>query len=95
MSGDYTVAFVDLVITDSTPCVMQLQLARLAGDGGPNSIWHLTFGPCLGRNHIVEFRSALGDVPGWQALPGAPHNSGSVTVTNTTTQRFFRVRASP
>ena len=95
VGGDYTAAFVDLVITDSTPCVMQLQLTRLAGDGGPNGTLHLTFAPCLGRNHIVEFRSALGDVPAWQALPGAPHNSGSVMVTNTTAQRFFRVSASP
>jgi hypothetical protein len=93
LGGDYTSAFVDLTVTNSSPCSIQLQVTRLANGGGPNGTMQLTFGPCPGRNHTVEFRAALDDVPGWQSLPGAPHNSGSVTVTNTTSQRFFRVRA--
>src|SRR5256885_12203106 len=35
----------------------------------------LTFTPCSGRTHIVEFRAALGDVAGWQTVPGAQGRS--------------------
>ena len=94
VGGDYTLAFIDLTVINSATCAIQLQVTRLAGGGGPNGTLQLTFPPCPGRTHTVESRAALGDVPGWQALPGAPHNSGSVIVTNSTTQRFFRVRAS-
>lgn len=94
VGGDYTLAFADLTVTTSASCNPQLRVVRLAGGGGSGGTLQLTFTPCAGRNHTVEFRNALGDVAGWQALPGAPHNSGSVTVTNLTAQRFFRVRAS-
>jgi hypothetical protein len=93
LGGNYTAALIDLSVTNSTPCEIQLHVAPLANGGGPNGTLRLTFGLCPGRNHTVEFRSALDDLPGWQSLPGAPHNSGIVTVTNTVTQRFFRVRA--
>lgn len=92
--GDYSSAFVDLTVTGSSTCSLQLLAAPLAGGGGPGRTYQLTFTPCSGRTHTVEYRAALGDVPGWIALPGAPHNSGSVTVTNSTIYRFFRVRAS-
>jgi len=94
VGGDYAAAFIDLTVSNSAPCLLQLQATRLACGGGPNGTLQLTFTPCPGRVHTVEFRNALGDVTGWQALPGAPHNSGSITVTNTTAQGFFRVRAS-
>lgn len=94
VGGDYTTAIVDLTVINSGPCMPQLQVTRLAGGGGPNGTLQVTFVPCSGRNHTVEFRTALNDVAGWQALPGAPHNSGSVTVTNASAQRFYRVRAS-
>jgi len=53
---------------------------------------NLTFIPCAGRTHTVEARTGLADATGWQPLPGAPHNSGSVTVANQGAQRFFRLR---
>jgi hypothetical protein len=93
VGGDYASAFVDLTVSDFVPCLLQLQATRLAGGGGSNVTLQLNFSPCPGRNHTVEFRALLNDVTGWQPLTGAPHNSGSVTVTNTATQRFFRVRA--
>jgi hypothetical protein len=94
VGGDYSAAFVDLTVVGSVLCAPQL-LAVPIGGGGPGQGFQLTFAPCSGRTHTVEFRNALGDVAGWQALPGAPHNSGTVSVTNSTTQRFFRVRVAP
>ena len=94
VGGDYSAAFVDLTVTNSVPCPLSLVVTPLAGGGRPGGTFQLSFSPCPGRTHTVEARAALGDIPGWQALPGAPHNSGVVIVTNTTTTRFFRVRAS-
>lgn len=85
--GDYSAATATLQVTGGTGCNPRLSAAR--GAGGSLT---LTFTPCAGRTHFVEARGALGDAAGWQALPGAPHNSGSVTVNNTGTQRFFRIR---
>ena len=93
--GDYSAAFVDLTVIGSTQSPFSLQATPLAGNGGPGGSLKLTFTPSPGWTYTVESRTALGDKTGWQALPGAPHNSGSVTVTNNTgTTRFFRVRAS-
>jgi hypothetical protein len=92
--GDYAAAFVDLIVTGASGCSPQLLAVPLAGGGGPGGTFQLTFTPCPGRTHTVEYRAALGDVPGWLPLPGAPHNSGTVTITNATNYRFFRVRAS-
>jgi len=87
--GDYAAANVDLTVAQG--CSVRLQM-QLLGGTGPTTRWQLQFAPCPGKTHTVEARAALGTGT-WQALPGAPHNSGSVTVTNTTPQRFFRVRA--
>lgn len=88
--GDYTAAFADLVVTGTAGCVPELQMAPLAG--GPAGTWQLSFTPCVGRTHTVESRVGLEAGGTWTALPGAPHNSGSLTVTNNATSRFFRVR---
>lgn len=92
VGGDYAVAFADLTVGSTAPCVPQLQVTRVTGGGGPNGTLQLSFTPCPGMNHTVEVRGALGDATGWLPLPGAPHNTGSVTVTNSVTQRFYRVR---
>jgi hypothetical protein len=88
--GDYSAAQVTLQVTGGSGCNPSLALTRGAG-----ADLTITFIPCPGRTHTVEFRNALADATGWQALPGAPHNSGSVTVVNQTTQRFFRLRVTP
>lgn len=89
--GDYSVAVADLQVVASS-CALSLQVIPLAGPA-PNSRLQLTFSPCSGFQHTIESRAALGDSTGWQPLGGGPHNSGSVTVTNLGTQRFFRVHA--
>jgi len=86
--GDYAIANVDLTVTPG--CNIQLQIQRI-GAGGPGGRLQLQFTPCAGRNHTVEARFPI-ESGTWQALPGAPHNSGSVTVTNTLARRVFRVR---
>jgi len=92
--GDYSAAFADLTVT-GTACTPTLHLTRVNANGGPGGTLQLTFSPCPGFNNTVEARAALGDINGWSALPGAPHNSGSVTVTNGTTQRYFRIHVTP
>ena len=94
--GDYSAGFVDLTVTNSgTPCVLQLVETRSANNGQPpGGTLQLSFTPCPGRNHAVEFIYMPTNGAVWQALPGAPHNSGVVTVTNNTgAERVFRVRA--
>jgi hypothetical protein len=86
--GDYTAAFADLQIIQGGACAPNLQITPLNGGAGAL----LTFTPCPGRTHTVEYQDILG-VAGWQPLPGAPHNSGSVTVANVGARRFFRVKA--
>ena len=87
--GDYSAAFGDLTVLGE--CHPQLSLTPLNGVGA-TARWSLTFTPCAGYNHTVESVDQLGGTAGWQALPGAPHNSGSLTVSNAVSQRFYRVR---
>ena len=89
--GDYSAAAVNLQVVAG--CDLKLQIAPVNG-GGPGQLLSLTFSPCTGYNHTVETRdSASGGI--WQALPGGPHNSGNLYVTNSAAARFFRVTASP
>jgi hypothetical protein len=61
----------------------------VAQTSGTNRV-SLGFVPC-GCNHYVEYVNALDGSP-WQTLPGAPHNSGAVSDTNSVPVRFYRVR---
>jgi len=88
--GDYSAAIADLRVV-SEVCVTRLQIERLVGIGPARFL--LTFTPCPGLYNTVEYRAGLNDAVGWRALPGAPHNSGSVVVTNAGPQQFFRVNA--
>jgi hypothetical protein len=84
--GDYTLANADLTVSQG--CNLQVQIQRL---GGSPVRYQVQFTPCPGRNHTVESRGSVGSGV-WLPLPGAPHNSGSVTVTNTSPSLFLRVR---
>lgn len=52
----------------------------------------LRFAAIPGRNMIVEFRDDLRKEGKWQALPGAPHNSGTATDASAGLPRFYRLR---
>ncbi len=88
--GDYSAADTDLRVV-SEACSIRLQMTPITGNGSPGQRLLLSFTPCPGFNHTVEYRDALNDLAGWRALPGAPHNSGNVIITNSSSQRFFRV----
>jgi hypothetical protein len=89
--GDYSLAHADLVVI--SPCHVRLGIERNSSPGLEGTSL-LQFTPCTGANHTVEFRPLVDKGP-WQPLPGAPHNSGSITVTNTLAQKIFRVRIDP
>jgi hypothetical protein len=89
--GDYSAAAINLEVI--APCELFLQITRVSG-GGPGQPLLLTFPTCAGYDHTVQTRNSAGS-GGWVALPGGPHNSGSLFVTNTSSARFFRVMASP
>lgn len=94
LGGIYDAARVELeVVAKSVPptnCVVNLTAASAVRPDG-RVLVTLAFGPCPGKRHTVEFRDLAG-AGAWQALPGAPHNSGLVTQTNSATQRYYRVR---
>ncbi|MSU62432.1 MAG: hypothetical protein EXS31_08555 [Pedosphaera sp.] len=60
--------------------------------GEPQSV-NLSFLPGSGWDYFVEYRDALTEMPTWQALPGAPHNSGVSSDPLTNVTRFYRLRA--
>jgi hypothetical protein len=92
IGGVYDAATAVLQVT-APLCTPALSAAYSRLSPGTNRI-SLTFVPCPGHTNVVEYRDSL--VAGaWQALPGAPHNSGSVTDTNSVTARFYHVRISP
>ena len=84
--GDYSLAHADLVVSCGA--------VRLGIQPAGGTSLLLRFTPCDQMDHTIEFRNAL-ESGQWQPLPGAPHNSGSVTVTNVLPRQFFRVRMDP
>jgi hypothetical protein len=91
LGGDYSAASIQLEVTGGgTVCEARItKIAHSAQVGGGNQAV-ITFSLCPGKNLSVEFSDDLGGA--WQALPGAPHNSGSVTDSSTSSHRFFRLR---
>ena len=88
VGGSYAAAFADLQVTAGSICAPVLQISRLAG--GTQA--RVTFTPCAGRTHTLESISAFDGVATWQAVAGAPHNSGNVVVNIAGAQRFYRLR---
>jgi hypothetical protein len=86
--GFYSRATATLEVIPATECKLKLIIRRL----DPQKL-ELSFTPCAGSTHIVEFRTDLGSKGSWQSLPNAPHNSGLVVLPNPSSPQFFRVRA--
>ena len=90
LGADYTAATADLdVIT--TAIDVQVLINRSPLPSGPGSLLTLTFPVLAGHSYTVEAAATVVST-NWQALPNPPHNTGSVTDTNTLRQRFYRVR---
>ncbi len=72
-----------------------LTIARsLPADGQPPQVM-LGFEVVKGNDYFVEFREGFDLASLWQALPGAPHNSGAVVDSAVRPQRFYRLRSVP
>ena len=84
--GDYSLAHADLVVSCGN--------VRLGIQHAGGTSLLLRFTPCDEMDHTIEFRNSL-ESGQWQPLPGAPHNSGSITVTNVLSRQFFRLRIDP
>jgi RHS repeat-associated protein len=87
----------DTATTVAAPCVSDVRLTidHSALPEGQGERITLSYPVLLGRTYTVESRNTLGtpgEGGGWQPLPGAPHNNGSVIETNVLSQRFYRVR---
>ena len=52
----------------------------------------LSYPITAGYTYTVEYRTNL-VTDSWQAVAGGPHNSGTLTVTNSTPRTFYRVNA--
>lgn len=92
--ANYALAFADLEVQPGSlpPCNLNLSITPLLLNGQPGGTLRLNFSPCPGYNHIVEESADLSP-GGWTALPGAPHNTGVLTVINNRPNRSYRVRA--
>lgn len=92
IGGDYRAASQPLEVLGSSGA--SNVLVSIVSADLPNSVLKtlaITFPLVSGRNHTVEYRPDLGSDPKWQALPGAPHNSGLAVDTNNAPQRFYRL----
>jgi hypothetical protein len=87
--GAYDAFVARISFTPCGGCAVTLTVAGLVRTNGTQRV-SLAFVPC-GCDHYVEYVNALDGSP-WQTLPGAPHNTGAVTDTNTASLRFYRVR---
>lgn len=92
--GDYSAGLIDLEVVEpaASSCQPTLHIQLIASGGAPEQAV-LSFDLCPGADHIVEASDAIGGA--WQAVSGAPHNSGFVTNDLSGVARFFRVRVSP
>jgi hypothetical protein len=90
--GNYDAATVAVEISNgAVVCTSSMVIARSAAGLGPSGVT-LTFAPCVGKNHVVEFTDALRT--SWEPLTGAPHNSGAVNDGLSALTRFYRLRIS-
>lgn len=90
LGGIYDAASLELQVVETAACTPRLGILREPAAGGQHKVT-LSFTPCPGRTHIVEFRDSL-TTGSWLPLPGAPHNSGVATETTGARVRFYRVR---
>lgn len=90
LGGDYRQAAIPLQVGPATDCTPHLTVTQITSNGVLTQVT-LAFTPCPGRNHIVEFNHNL-TPRAWQALDGAPHNSGSISDILSERRRFYRIR---
>ena len=90
IGGVYDAATAVLQVLPAENCVPELFATHLVPSPGLNRVT-LTFTPCPGRTHVVEFSNQISPAV-WAPLPNSPHNSGTLTDTNNVRVRFYRLR---
>jgi hypothetical protein len=92
LGGNYSAASATLNVGGSG-AAPRVSIAVSPVPNGPGHHASLTFSAAPGVDHFVEYRDHL-ETGAWQVLPGAPHNSGTVTDESSAPQRFYRIRIS-
>jgi hypothetical protein len=64
---------------------------RLSVGRAADGRFAVDFVPQPGLNYTVQYRSDLSTNAFWQPLPGGPHNSGYLLLSNDLPQRFYRL----
>ncbi len=94
IGANYTAALAELEVVSEasgTGPRLQIQFGKLAD--GRNRV-NLSFTPPSSQNYFVQTRDSI-ESGLWQTLPGGPHNSGTVTDTNSAPRRFYRIQVAP
>jgi hypothetical protein len=93
--GNYALAEASLNVLAAAnfPSIRVSMTVTNAG-GGAKGVT-LSFPTAPGFNYTAQFRDQLTGGTGWQAVPGAPHNSGTAFQLNTIGTRFYRVSIAP
>jgi hypothetical protein len=91
--GDYAGAEAAIEVSGESPssCGPVAISIRQNTDAAGKLQFTVSFAPCFPWKHTVEFTDSLVN-PVWQALPGAPHDSGVATDSPPASQRFYRLR---
>jgi hypothetical protein len=90
LGADYSVAKTDLRVAETAGLRLTAAVSPLPAGQGQKVT--LTFPASAGHTYTVEGRNGFEAGTAWLALPGAPHNSGSVTDIFTSARRFYRVK---
>lgn len=93
LGGDYSVATVNLLVVDPTSLPRFQSVTHTNSANGANQVM-LSFEVQPDFDSQVEYLDTIGDLAGWQVLPGAPHNLGVITDVNPSPNRFYRLRSS-
>jgi hypothetical protein len=89
--GDYSAASADLEVVSAAIHQVSLQITLVSGAAGQTQV-NIQFPTQANADQFVEYTTALGPGANWQSLPGAPHNSGTITDTLSDPKRYYRLR---
>ena len=91
--GEYSTAFVDLVVTGSTqvtPPTIAIVVTDLPNGSRRTE---LRYAIQAGVDYSVEYRDVIEGGAGWVVVPGGPFNTGLYFETTSAPTRFYRITA--
>lgn len=92
LGGDYSAAHAEISVTAPQAPPPQLFVALTRDPQTQQLQASLSFQPLAEFTYTIQYRDKLDTQTAWQALPGAPHNSGKVVDPISANQRFYRLR---